>query len=175
MRLSVRQTTAAALSPIRVRACTAPMPMRTRVRASPRPIWSLRVRTSSTKTAPSSPRPSCLPATWPSPTSILTAWLRSAVARRRGHARTMRWRPRPLSFRLRACWPKSLFCAMPAISTAFSLARLLCRPTTVIWPSAARLFSICRLLASRLALPIRAPRRPSSAFRAASIPRWRSS
>ena len=54
---------------------------------------------------------------------------------------------RPLSFRLRACWPKSLSCAMPAISTASSLARLLCRPTTVIWPSVARLFSICRLRA----------------------------
>ena len=56
--------------------------------------------------------------------------LPSAVARRRGRARTMRRRPRPLSFRLRACWPKNLSCAMPAISTAFSRAPALCRPTT---------------------------------------------
>ena len=124
-RLSVRQITAVALSPIRVRACTAPMPTRTRARASPRPIWSLRARTSSTKTAPNSLRPNCLPAIWPSPTLTLTAWLPSAVARRRGRARTMRRRPRPLSFRLRACWPKSLSCAMHSASTVSS-PRTLC-------------------------------------------------
>lgn len=106
-RLSARQTIAAASSPIRVRACTVPMPMQMRARASPRPTWSLRARTSSTKTAPSSPRPNCLPAIWPSPTLTLTAWLPSAVARRRGHARTMHRRPRPLNFRLRACWQTS--------------------------------------------------------------------
>lgn len=36
-------------------------------------------------------------------TLTLTAWLPSAVARRRGRARTMRRRPRPLSSLLRAC------------------------------------------------------------------------
>ena len=45
-------------------------------------------RTSSTKTAPSSPRLNCLPATWPSPTLTLTAWLPNAVARRRGRVPT---------------------------------------------------------------------------------------
>ncbi|MFR3925371.1 MAG: nitrilase-related carbon-nitrogen hydrolase, partial [Collinsella sp.] len=44
----------------------------------------------------------------------------SAVARRRGRARTMRRRPRPLSFRLRACWPEEPVLRDASISTAFS-------------------------------------------------------
>lgn len=51
-------------------------------------------------------------------------------------------------------------------------ARLLCRQTMVTWPSAARPSSTCRPRASRRALPIRVPRRRSSAFRAALILHW---
>lgn len=77
-----------------------------------------------------------------------------------------------VEFSLRARSPRLPSCATPATSTAFFRARPLFRPTMVTWPSVARPSSTCRLLASRLALPIRAPRRPSSAFRAAWTPRW---
>lgn len=80
---------------------------------------------------------------------------------------------RPLSSLLRACWPKSLSCAMHSASTVSSPAHPLFRPTMVTWPSVARPSSTCRPRASRPVLPIRVPRRLSSVFQAVWTPRWR--
>ena len=119
------------------------------------------------KTAPSSPRPNCLPAIWPSPTLTFDR----PVAERRRSTTWARADDAPEATAVEFSF-EGVLADEPVLRNACDIDRVFPRAPFVPadhgdLPSVARPSSTCRPPASRPALPIRVPRRPSSVFRAA--------